>query len=82
MSTLDGVGSGESITLQVVGSEGAMVVVRVKRTAALSKVMIAYSERLGVEVDFKRFHVDGESINETDTPNQLGLEDGDAIHFD
>lgn len=43
------------------------------------KVFEAYADRKGVDVASLRFLLDGERINETDSPKMLELEDEDQI---
>ena len=43
------------------------------------KVFEAYADRKGVDVASLRFLLDGERINETDSPKMLKLEDEDQI---
>ena len=47
--------------------------------AALKKLMDAYCQRLGITREGLRFMVDGERINDTDTPTALELVDNDLI---
>ena len=44
---------------------------KIKRHTPLSKLMKAYCERQGLSMRRIRFQIDGEPINETDTPAQL-----------
>ena len=69
----------EHINLKVTGQDGSVVHFKIKRNTALRKLMSAYCERTGVRVDAMRFRFDGNPINETDTPIQLDMEDGDSI---
>ena len=48
---------------------------KIKRHTPLSKLMKAYCERQGLSMRRIRFRIDGEPINETDTPAQLEIED-------
>ena len=43
------------------------------------QVFEAYADRKGVDVASLRFLLDGERINETDSPKMLELEDEDQI---
>ena len=45
----------------------------------MQKLMTAYANRQGVQLRAIRFLFDGERIKETDTPKDIGLEDGDSI---
>jgi small ubiquitin-related modifier len=45
----------------------------------MSKIFNAYAVRKGVQPNSLRFLLDGERINEDDTPKMLELEDQDQI---
>ena len=59
--------------------DGALVQFKTKKTTQLKKLMKAYCERMNLQVGSTRFMFDGERIQEGQTPNELGLEDGDQI---
>jgi small ubiquitin-related modifier len=71
--------SDEHINLKVTGQDGSVVHFKIKKMTPLRKLMSAYCERTGVKMGSMRFRFDGQPINETDTPSQLDMEDGDAI---
>ena len=53
-----------------------------KKNKPLLKLMTNYSERNGMKMGGQtcyRFLFDGERIRETQTPEELGMEDGDMI---
>ena len=52
---------------------------RCKKTTALSKLMNAFCQRQGVNLNAVRFLFDGERIAPHQTPADLGMEDGDVI---
>ncbi|KAJ2877365.1 SUMO protein smt3 [Coemansia asiatica] len=68
--------STEHINLKVVS---AVVMFKIKRSTKLEKLMQAYCSRAGKAYGTVRFLVDGERINGDNTPDGLGLEDGDTI---
>jgi len=69
----------EHINLKVIGQDGSVVHFKIKKNTPLRKLMSAYCERTGVKMEAMRFRFDGQPINETDTPSQLDMEDGDSI---
>merc|ERR1712004_297930 len=71
--------SSEHINLKVIGQDGSVVHFKIKKNTPLRKLMSAYCERTGVKMEAMRFRFDGQPINETDTPSQLDMEDGDSI---
>lgn len=70
---------GEHLNLKVTGQDGSVVHFKIKKNTPLRKLMSAYCERTGVKLGSMRFRFDGSAINETDTPSQLDMEDGDSI---
>lgn len=69
----------EHINLKVTGQDGSVVHFKIKHTTPLRKLMSAYCDRAGLKLGAVRFRFDGNPINETDTPTQLDMEDGDSI---
>lgn len=69
----------EHINLKVTGQDGSVVHFKIKKNTPLRKLMNAYCDRTGVKSGVMRFRFDGQPINETDTPSQLDMEDGDVI---
>ncbi|OAF64618.1 Small ubiquitin-related modifier 1 [Intoshia linei] len=69
----------EYINLKVCEQEGTEVLFKIKRTTPMRKLMKAFTEKTAMRYETSRFRFDGDPINETDTPNSLGLEDGDCI---
>lgn len=72
-------GSSEHINLKVTGQDNSVVHFKIKKNTPLRKLMSAYCDRTGVKMGVMRFRFDGNPINETDTPLQLEMEDGDSI---
>merc|ERR1711918_241721 len=70
---------GEHINLKVVTQDGNEIYFKCKQTTPLQKLMHAFCNRQGVSMQSVRFLFDGNRINETQTPQQLEMEDGDVI---
>lgn len=69
----------EHINIKVTGQDGNTVHFKIKRKTPLRKLMNAYCDRAGLTSSMVRFRFDGNPINETDTPTELDMEDGDSI---
>uniref|UniRef100_A0A8D2GQC8 Small ubiquitin-related modifier n=1 Tax=Urocitellus parryii TaxID=9999 RepID=A0A8D2GQC8_UROPR len=67
----------DHINLKVAGQDDSAVQFKIK--TPLSKLMKAYCERQGLSMKQIRFRFEGQSINETDTPAQLEMENEDII---
>lgn len=52
---------------------------RIKRSTPLSKLMNTYCEKQGKPAGSVRFMLDGARIEDHQTPDDLDMEDGDAI---
>ncbi|KAI4191334.1 MAG: hypothetical protein L6R41_000121 [Letrouitia leprolyta] len=52
---------------------------KIKRTTALSKLMNAFCERQGKNLNTVRFLFDGARVNPTDSPDSLEMADGDTL---
>jgi small ubiquitin-related modifier len=52
---------------------------KIKKTTKMSKVFETYAQRKGVQATSLRFMLDGERVNEDETPKMLELEDQDQI---
>jgi small ubiquitin-related modifier len=74
-----GGGANEQITIRVKDQTGEETMFKIKKSTKMSKVFSAYAQRKGVEASSIRFLLDGERINDTDTPKMLELEDEDQI---
>ena len=59
--------------------DGIIVYFKIKRKTQLKKVMVAYSNRHSLPMDSLRFSFDGNRLRETQTPEELGMEDDDVI---
>lgn len=52
---------------------------RVKRSTPVRRIIDGFCKRTGKDQKSLRFMFDGERINGDDTPQSLGMDDGDAI---
>ena len=69
------------LTVIIVEPSGTEIIFVLKHTTPLQKMMHAYCNRKGVSTSSVRFlFEDSNRINETQTPQQLDMEDGDRIH--
>ena len=67
------------LQLRVRSPHGQEVFFRIKRRTQLQKLMRAYCHRLGLSEDSVRFLFDGDRIQGTHTPEELGMQDEDVI---
>ena len=67
------------IHVKVVAQDGTEIYFKCKCDTPLQKLMHAVCNRLGVATNSVRFLFDGNRINETQTPIQFDMEDGDVI---
>ncbi|KAI1503200.1 ubiquitin family protein [Biscogniauxia marginata] len=52
---------------------------KIKRTTKLEKLMTAFCERQGKNVESVRFLFEGQRVQKTDTPDSLEMADGDTL---
>eukprot|EP00919_Chromeraceae_sp_WS-2016_P022608 GHVR01053681.1.p1 GENE.GHVR01053681.1~~GHVR01053681.1.p1 ORF type:complete len:101 (+),score=26.98 GHVR01053681.1:69-371(+) len=69
----------EHLNLKVKATDGNEVHFRIKRTTKLEKLMTAYCTRLGQNIDAVRFMFDGDHVRKEQSPNDIGLDDGDVL---
>mmetsp|Transcript_100166 Transcript_100166/g.146230 ORF Transcript_100166/g.146230 Transcript_100166/m.146230 type:complete len:98 (+) Transcript_100166:160-453(+) len=74
----DGEGS-EHINLKVKGQDGNIVHFKIKKKTQLKKLMEAYCARQSLQMDQIRFLFDGNRLRDTQTPDELEMEDDDVI---
>ena len=67
------------INLKVVGQDSNELHFLVKMSTNMGKLKKSYAERVGVPVSSVRFRLDGELIDDDETPTFLSMERGDAI---
>lgn len=72
-------GATEHVNLKVCGQDGSVVQFKIKKNTQLKKLMNAYCDRQGLDINQIRFRFDGTPINETDSPASLDMEDDDTI---
>merc|ERR1711881_785318 len=72
-------GGAEHVNLKVCGQDGSVVQFKIKRNTQLRKLMQAYCDRQGLDVNQIRFRFDGPPIQDTDSPATLDMEDDDTI---
>lgn len=68
-----------TVTLRVRDQAGDEMFFKVKKETKMQKIMDAYASRKGVNSAALRFSMDGNRIQDTDTPKMLELEDDDQI---
>eukprot|EP00741_Cyanophora_paradoxa_P001179 tig00000459_g1137.t1 len=69
----------ERISLKVLDQHGAVDIYRIKSTSRLEKLFVTHGRRIGVPADRIRFMFDGARIQPHQTPDGVGLQDGDEI---
>lgn len=69
----------EQLNIKVKDADGNEVFFKVKKHTKLSKLQRAYAERMGKPATSIRFLFDGTRINDDDTADTMGMEDGDEI---
>eukprot|EP00735_Rhodelphis_limneticus_P013297 TRINITY_DN690_c0_g1::TRINITY_DN690_c0_g1_i1::g.28787::m.28787 TRINITY_DN690_c0_g1::TRINITY_DN690_c0_g1_i1::g.28787 ORF type:complete len:100 (+),score=37.94,sp/P55857/SUMO1_ORYSJ/55.10/7e-31,Rad60-SLD/PF11976.3/1.3e-25,ubiquitin/PF00240.18/2.4e-08 TRINITY_DN690_c0_g1_i1:87-386(+) len=70
---------GDQINIKVKAQDGNEVYFKIKKTTKMVKVIQAYCTRVGVAKESQVFLFDGERIRDDATPEELEMEDGDAI---
>lgn len=68
-----------SVEIKVADQEGREILFRTKKDSPIEKMMNAYSKRQGVDKNSFRFLFDGQRIEASQTPRDLGMENGDMI---
>ncbi len=68
-----------TITLRVRDQAGDETFFKVKKETKMKKIMDAYAQRKGINAKSLRFNMDGNRINDDDTPKMLELENDDQI---
>jgi len=72
-------GAAEHLNLQVKSQDGTVVHFKAKVTTPFRKLMTAYCDRQSVAADSVVFMFEGERLNGNQTPQEVGMEDGDSI---
>ncbi|KAG5485775.1 hypothetical protein LSCM1_07187 [Leishmania martiniquensis] len=71
--------SAQQISLKVVNADGAEMFFKIKRGTQLKKLIDAYCKKQGISRGSVRFLFDGAPIDDSKTPEDLGMEDDDVI---
>ena len=69
----------DTINLKVVAQDGNIVFFKLGMSTRMHRLMTAYCQRQGVDMQAVRFLFDGARLRETHTPDDVDMEDGDAI---
>lgn len=67
------------LNIIVKDQNGGEVHFKIKGTTKLGKVMDAYCAKKALNESTVKFVFDGQRLNKAATPEELGMEDGDAI---
>jgi small ubiquitin-related modifier len=74
-----GAGDAMHLDITVKSTDGNRLYFRVKKTTKLEKVIKAYCQQVGANVDNMRFLFDGVRVHGWQTPGLLDMEDYDEI---
>jgi len=58
---------------------GEETVFKIKPTTKMGKIKKAYAEKRGIQASSIRFLIDGDAVNDEQTPKMLELEEDDQI---
>ena len=72
-------GSAEYVNIRVKGQDGWIVHFKMKRKTQLKKLMETYCNHQSLQMDQIRFLFDGNRLRETQSPDELEMEDDDII---
>lgn len=67
------------VSLKVVSADGQETFFKIKRATKLAKLMDAYCKKQGTQRAQVRFLFDGKPLDDTKTPDDLQMDDDDAI---
>ncbi|ESL08396.1 small ubiquitin protein [Trypanosoma rangeli SC58] len=67
------------VSIKVVNADGAEMFFKIKCGTQLKKLFDAYCKKQGISRSSVRFLFDGSPIDESKTPQDLGMEDDDVI---
>ncbi|KAL1454981.1 hypothetical protein WDU94_009108 [Cyamophila willieti] len=73
--------TGEYISLTVISFDRNDVQFKIRKETPLVKLMNAYCRRRNIDLDSIRWRHDGDFVSKLDTPEKLGMEDGDEIEI-
>lgn len=69
----------QQVSLKVVNADGAEMFFKIKKGTQLKKLIDAYCKKQGITRASVRFLFDGSPVDESKTPEDLGMEDDDVI---
>ncbi|CAG9761089.1 unnamed protein product [Ceutorhynchus assimilis] len=69
----------QHMILKVRGYDGTIMGFRFKRNLPFKRLMMAYCERMGIDIRRVRFYFKGNCLEDTDTPISVGMQTGDSI---
>ncbi|XP_033631879.1 small ubiquitin-related modifier 2-like [Asterias rubens] len=69
----------DQILVKVKGQDNSIIQFKIKKGTPFRKLMTAYCEKQGVQLDSMRFRFDGNAIGQDDTPNSIDIENDDTI---
>ena len=55
------------------------MVFKIKKSTPFAKVIAAYAKKISADAKSLRLHFDGNRIEDTDTPESLGMEDNEQV---
>ena len=70
---------GEPISLIVKSQDGQETMFKVKKSTTMQKIMDAYANKMGLDVNSLVLIFDGHRCQGRDTPGSLEMEDGDCL---
>ncbi|KAF2473869.1 ubiquitin-like protein-like protein SMT3 [Lindgomyces ingoldianus] len=71
-------GQSEHLNIKVTDNNNE-VFFKIKRTTQLKKLMDAFCDRQGKNINSVRFLFDGQRVQPTDNPETLDMQDGDTL---
>lgn len=69
----------ESINIKIMGLTGTNLKFKIKKTSCFDKLMVKYSDIVGIPKETIRFRFDGIALSPNLTPLELSMQDGDII---
>jgi len=74
----EGPPAGEHLNIKVTDNNNE-VFFKIKRSTKLDKLMSAFCDRQGKNINSVRFLFEGQRVQGTDTPDSLEMQDGDTL---
>ncbi len=69
----------DELNINVKSQDGNIICFKLKKNTQLKKLIDSYCNKNGLHPKSVRFIFEGERIKDTDTPEGLGMENGDEI---